>query len=87
MESDTVNPPYTANLSHCGIFCRDLEVMKRFYTGVFDMQETDRGEGVTFRFEIVYGRFRHRSDLGRKKSLPTWVWSIFFFKTSTPIRT
>lgn len=49
-----MDQPYTPTLSHCGIFCRDLEVMKAFYCGTFDMQETDRGEGHTFRFEIVF---------------------------------
>jgi catechol 2,3-dioxygenase-like lactoylglutathione lyase family enzyme len=45
---------YQPNLSHCGIFCRDVETMKRFYCGVFDMQETDRGVGFTFPFTIVF---------------------------------
>lgn len=34
VELVSMNQPYTANLSHFGIFCRDLEVMKSFYTGV-----------------------------------------------------
>ena len=66
-----MNPPYTANLAHCGIFCRDLEVMKAFYTGVFDMQETDRGEGVTFRFEIVFLS-------GRGEDAPSTVMQLSF---------
>lgn len=49
-----MNQPYAPNLSHCGIFCRDLAVMKAFYCGTFDMQETDRGEGFTFPFTIVF---------------------------------
>lgn len=49
-----MDQPYTPSLSHCGIFCRDLAVMKAFYCGTFDMQETDRGEGFTFPFTIVF---------------------------------
>ncbi|CAN7305746.1 VOC family protein [Pseudorhodoferax sp. LjRoot39] len=49
-----MDTPYQPNLSHCGIFCRDIEAMKRFYCGVFDMQETDRGVGFTFPFTIVF---------------------------------
>ena len=45
---------YQPNLSHCGIFCRDLGSMKSFYGGVFDLIETDRGRGVTFNFEIIF---------------------------------
>ncbi len=79
-----MNPPYSANLSHCGIFCRDLEVMKSFYTGVFDMQETDRGEGVTFRFEIVFlsGRDDQHHQLvlagGRGADAPSTVMQLSF---------
>ena len=79
-----MKPPYSANLSHCGIFCRDLEVMKRFYTGVFDMQETDRGEGVTFRFEIVFlsGRDDQHHQLvlagGRGADSPSTVMQLSF---------
>ena len=79
-----MKPPYSANLSHCGIFCRDLEVMTRFYTGVFDMQETDRGEGVTFRFEIVFlsGRDDQHHQLvlagGRGAESPSTVMQLSF---------
>lgn len=79
-----MNQPYTANLSHFGIFCRDLEVMKSFYTGVFDMQETDRGVGVTFRFEIVFlsGRNDQHHQLvlagGRGADSPSTVMQLSF---------
>jgi len=49
-----MDQPYLPNLSHFGIFCRDLDVMKAFYCGVFDLQETDRGQGFTFPFTIVF---------------------------------
>lgn len=76
--------PYVPNLSHCGIFCRDLDRMKAFYTGVFDMQETDRGEGVTFRFEIVFlsGRDDQHHQLvlagGRGADTPSTVMQLSF---------
>lgn len=54
-----MDQPYVPNLSHCGIFCRDLVVMKAFYCGVFDLQETDRGEGFTFPFTILFLSGRH----------------------------
>ena len=76
--------PYIPNLSHCGIFCRDLAVMKRFYTGVFDMQETDRGVGGTFRYELVFlggrGDQHHQLVLagGRAPEAPSTVMQLSF---------
>nr|WP_280191750.1 VOC family protein [Delftia sp. PS-11]KAJ8743191.1 VOC family protein [Delftia sp. PS-11] len=75
---------YCANLAHCGIFCRDLEAMKAFYCGVFDMQETDRGQGVTFRFDIVFlsGREEQHHQLalagGRGLQTPSTVMQLSF---------
>lgn len=45
---------FAPDLSHCGVFCRDLDVMSRFYREVFDLQETDRGRGITFSMELVF---------------------------------
>ncbi|MDT2009378.1 VOC family protein [Rhodococcus opacus] len=45
---------YTPALSHFGIFCRDLEKMSRFYCDVFDMTQTDLGEGHTMHFTIAF---------------------------------
>ncbi|MGJ7609695.1 MULTISPECIES: VOC family protein [unclassified Variovorax] len=79
-----MNEPYIPNLSHCGIFCRDLAVMKRFYTGVFDMQETDRGVGGTFRYELVFlsGRDDQHHQLvlagGRGADAPSTVMQLSF---------
>lgn len=79
-----MNNIYSPNLAHCGVYCRDLEVMTAFYTGVFDMQETDRGEGVTFRFEIVFlsGREDQHHQLalagGRGADTPSTVMQLSF---------
>ncbi|RYF69744.1 MAG: VOC family protein [Comamonadaceae bacterium] len=76
--------PYVPNLSHFGIFCRDLAKMKAFYTDVFDLQETDRGEGVTFRFEIIFlsGREAQHHQLvlagGRGVDAPSTVMQLSF---------
>jgi catechol 2,3-dioxygenase len=40
--------------SHFGIFVTDLERMVAFYTDVFDLTVTDRGEGKTFRNTLVF---------------------------------
>jgi catechol-2,3-dioxygenase len=45
---------YTPALSHFGIFCRDLEKMSRFYCDVFDLTQTDLGEGHTMPFTIAF---------------------------------
>jgi catechol 2,3-dioxygenase-like lactoylglutathione lyase family enzyme len=79
-----MTPSYTANLSHCGIFCRDLERMTAFYAGVFDLLETDRGHGVTFAFEIVFlsGRADQHHQLvlagGRGADTPSTVMQLSF---------
>lgn len=41
-------------LSHFGVFCRDLDAMVDFYTSVFGMVQTDRGEGQTMPFTIAF---------------------------------
>ncbi len=40
--------------SHFGIFVTDLERMVAFYTEVFDLTVTDRGEGKTFKNTLVF---------------------------------
>lgn len=40
--------------SHFGIFVTDLDKMVAFYTEVFDLTITDRGEGRTFRNQLVF---------------------------------
>jgi catechol 2,3-dioxygenase len=41
-------------LSHFGIFVRDVDAMSRFYTTVFGLQVTDHGEGRNFRFTLRF---------------------------------
>lgn len=45
---------FKPNLSHFGVFCRDLESMVSFYRTVFGMVETDRGVGKTFAMTLVF---------------------------------
>lgn len=79
-----MNASYAPNLSHCGIFCRDLGLMKSFYCGVFDLLETDRGHGVTFKFEIIFlsgrGDQHHQLVLagGRGDDSPSTVMQLSF---------
>jgi len=42
------------NLSHVGVFVRDLERMISFYTTVFGLKVTDRGVGKTFKNELAF---------------------------------
>ncbi len=41
-------------ISHFGVFCWDLDAMAGFYRQVFGMALTDRGQGITMPFEIVF---------------------------------
>lgn len=41
-------------LSHCGIFVRDIAAMTRFYTEVFGLQVTDTGQGRTFKMTLHF---------------------------------
>lgn len=61
--------PFAPNLSHCGVFVRDLDRMARFYCEVFDMQLTDQGEGVTFRMSLAF--LSSRSDQHHQLALAT----------------
>ncbi|MEJ8824476.1 VOC family protein [Variovorax humicola] len=45
---------FRPNLSHFGVFCRDIEKMVSFYQDVFGMVETDRGVGKTFNMKLVF---------------------------------
>ena len=62
-------PAFAPSLAHCGVFVRDLDAMARFYREVFDMQETDRGEGRTFRMTIAF--LSSRSDQHHQLALAT----------------
>jgi catechol 2,3-dioxygenase len=44
----------TPQISHFGVFCRDLDHMVAFYTSVFGLTVTDRGQGHTMPYEIAF---------------------------------
>jgi catechol 2,3-dioxygenase len=45
---------FAPKLSHFGVFCRDIDKLSAFYRDVFDMVETDRGQGITFPSTLVF---------------------------------
>jgi catechol 2,3-dioxygenase-like lactoylglutathione lyase family enzyme len=75
---------YQPDLSHFGIFCRDIERMKDFYCGSFDLQETDRGVGRTFTYTLVFlsGRSDQHHQLvlaaNRAENAPSTVMQLSF---------
>ncbi len=81
-------PRYAPNLAHCGVFVRDLDRMSKFYCEVFDLQETDRGQGFTFHFTIAF--LSSRSDQHHQLALassrgaeaPSTVMQLSFKVTS-----
>lgn len=76
--------PFSPNLSHFGVFCRDIDSMAAFYRTVFDMVETDRGKGITFPMTIVFLSARpdqhHQLALasGRAADAPSTVMQLSF---------
>lgn len=79
-----MQPPFSPNLSHFGVFCRDIDRMAAFYRAVFDMVETDRGKGITFPMTIVFLSARpdqhHQLALasGRAADAPSTVMQLSF---------
>jgi catechol 2,3-dioxygenase-like lactoylglutathione lyase family enzyme len=71
-------------LSHFGVFCRDLDAMVGFYTSVFGMVQTDRGEGKTMPFTIAFlsGNPSQHHQLalasGRGHDAPSTVMQLSF---------
>lgn len=71
-------------LSHFGVFCRDLDAMVGFYSDVFGMVMTDRGEGHTMPFTIAFmsGNPAQHHQLalasGRGAESPSTVMQISF---------
>ena len=71
-------------LSHFGIFCRDLDAMVAYYSNVFGMTVTDRGEGHTMPFTIAFmtsvPEQHHQLALasGRGANDPSTVMQISF---------
>jgi catechol 2,3-dioxygenase-like lactoylglutathione lyase family enzyme len=79
-----MNDRYTPNLSHFGLYCRDVEAMAAFYRAVFDLIETDRGQGITFPMTLVFLSARpeqhHQLALasGRGPDAPSTVMQLSF---------
>ncbi len=75
---------FSPNLSHLGVFCRDVDKLATFYREVFDMVETDRGQGITFKMNIVFlsGRPDQHHQLalasGRGPDAPSTVMQLSF---------
>ncbi|WP_317451387.1 VOC family protein [Gordonia jinghuaiqii] len=75
---------FQPTLSHFGIFCRELDAMVAFYTSVFGMVETDRGEGKTMPFTIAFlsGNPTQHHQLalasGRAPGSPSTVMQLSF---------
>ena len=76
--------PFSPNLSHLGVFCRDVDKLAFFYREVFDMVETDRGQGVTFQMILVFlsGKSDQHHQLvlasGRGLDAPSTVMQMSF---------
>jgi catechol 2,3-dioxygenase len=75
---------FRPNLSHFGLFCRDVDRLADFYRKVFDLVETDRGQGITFPMTIVFLSSRpdqhHQLALatGRGADAPSTVMQLSF---------
>lgn len=71
-------------LSHVGIFVRDIEAMTLFYTSVFGLRLTDQGAGRTFRMRLHFlsGSADQHHQLvladGRPADAPSTVMQLSF---------
>lgn len=71
-------------LSHFGIFVRDIDAMTRFYTQVFGLRMTDQGVGGTFKFKLHFlsGSDTQHHQLvlasGRAADAPSTVMQLSF---------
>lgn len=76
--------PFVPQLSHLGLFVRDIERMTRFYTTVFRLRLTDQGVGRTFRTRIHFlsgsPQQHHQVVLaaGRSPEGPSTVMQVSF---------
>ncbi|GAP35949.1 VOC family protein [Piscinibacter sakaiensis] len=74
----------TPQLSHFGIFVRDIAAMTRFYTEVFGLRLTDQGEGRNFRMQLHFlsGSPQQHHQLvlasGRGAGAPSTVMQLSF---------
>ncbi len=53
-ESINMAEVFTPQLSHVGIFVRNMELMCNFYTTIFDLRITDKGRGRRFNNDLVF---------------------------------
>ncbi|MEO8297646.1 MAG: VOC family protein [Burkholderiales bacterium] len=71
-------------LSHFGIFVRDVDAMTRFYTQVFGLRLTDTGVGKNFKFQLNFlsGSPTQHHQLvlagGRDPAAPSTVMQLSF---------
>jgi catechol 2,3-dioxygenase len=71
-------------LSHFGIFVRDIDAMTRFYTQVFGLRMTDQGVGGTFKFKLHFlsgSEAQHHQLVlasGRAADAPSTVMQMSF---------
>ena len=76
--------PSIPQLSHVGIFVRDMDLMTRFYTEVFDLKLTDQGEGRNFKVKLHFlsGSEQQHHQLvlasGRSADTPSTVMQLSF---------
>lgn len=79
-----MNTHFAPNLSHFGVYCWDIDSMAVFYREVFDLVETDRGQGITFPMTIVFlsasPEQHHQLALatGRQAGAPSSVMQLSF---------
>lgn len=72
------------NLSHVGIFVKNIEAMEKFYATVFDLVVTDRGTGAVFKNMLVFmsGNPEQHHQLvlstGRADDSPSTVMQLSF---------
>jgi catechol 2,3-dioxygenase len=76
--------PTIPQLSHFGIFVRDIDAMTRFYTRVFGLRMTDQGVGKNFKFQLNFlsGSPTQHHQLvlagGRNADAPSTVMQMSF---------
>ena len=79
-----MNPVPIPQLSHFGIFVRDVDAMTRFYTEVFGLHLTDHGVGRNFRVQLNFlsGSPQQHHQLvlagGRGPDTPSTVMQMSF---------
>jgi catechol 2,3-dioxygenase len=79
-----MTPVATPQLSHFGMFVRDIDTMTRFYTTVFGLRMTDQGVGGTFKFKLHFlsGSASQHHQLvlasGRAADSPSTVMQLSF---------